>query len=98
MAIAIGLSHDASHVVGELHRVAVLQHPHALLNLNETSTCVKFLIFIKMGQPRPLLSFIFGLFKQTYLQILQQINVKKVHPVYGAGIRTYDLRNTSLPA
>ena len=31
----------------------------------------------KMGQPRPLLMFIFGLFKQTSLQILQQINVKK---------------------
>ena len=35
-----------------------------------------------MGQPRPLLKFILGLFKQT-LQFLQQINV---HPVYGAGI------------
>ena len=44
-----------------------------------------------MGQPRSLLSFIFGLFKQTSLQILQQINVKNVHPVYGAGIRTQDL-------
>ena len=33
-------------------------------------------LFLKMGQPRPLLSFIFGLFKQTSLQILQQINVK----------------------
>ena len=30
-----------------------------------------------MGQPRPLSSFIFGLFKQTSLQILQQITVKK---------------------
>ena len=30
-----------------------------------------------MGQPRPLLSFIFGLFKQTSLQFLQQIYVKK---------------------
>ena len=29
--------------------------------------------------------FIFGLFKQT-LQFLQQIYVKNVHPVYGAGI------------
>ena len=34
-------------------------------------------IFLKMGQPRPLLSFIFGLFKETSLQILHQINVKK---------------------
>ena len=33
-------------------------------------------------------SFIFGLFKQTLLQILQQINVNKYHarPVYGAWI------------
>ena len=46
-----------------------------------------------MGQPRPLLSFIFDLFKQTSLQFLQQIYVKNVHPVYGAGIRTHDLRN-----
>ena len=33
-------------------------------------------LFIKMGQPRPLFLFIFGLFKKT-LQILQQICVKK---------------------
>ena len=31
----------------------------------------------KMGQPRPLLSFSFGLFKQTSIQFLQQINAKK---------------------
>ena len=30
-----------------------------------------------MGQSRPLLSFIFSLFQQASLQILQQINVKK---------------------
>ena len=30
-----------------------------------------------MGEPWPLLSFIFGLFKQTSLQFLQQIYVKK---------------------
>ena len=43
-------------------------------------------------------SFIFGLFKQTSLQFLPQINVKKcrVHPIYGAGIRTPNLRNLSL--
>ena len=34
--------------------------------------------FFKMGQPRPFLSFIFCLFKQTSLQIVQQINVKKI--------------------
>ena len=35
---------------------------------------------------------IFGLFKQT---ILQQIKVKNVHPVYGAGIWTHNLSNMS---
>ena len=50
-----------------------------------------------MGQPRPLFRFIFGLFKQTLLQFLQQINVNKchIHPVYSAGIQTHDLSNTS---
>ena len=37
----------------------------------------------------------FRLFKQT-LQILQQINVKNVHSVCGARIRTQNLLNTSL--
>ena len=36
----------------------------------------------------------FSLFIET-LQFLQQINVKTVHPVYGAGIRTQDLQNKS---
>ena len=49
------------------------------------------MIFL-MGQPRPL-SF-FGLSKQT-LQFRLQIKMKNVRPVYGAGIRTYDLSNTS---
>ena len=35
------------------------------------------------------------LFKQT-LPFLQQINVKNVHPVFGAEIRTHNLRNMSL--
>ena len=34
-------------------------------------------------------------FKQTFL-FLQQLNVKNVHPVYGAGIRTHSLQNMSL--
>ena len=49
-----------------------------------------------MGQPPASFSFIFGLFKQISLQFLQQIYVKNVHPVYGAGIRTHDLQNVSL--
>ena len=39
--------------------------------------------------------FYFRLFKQT-LQFLQQINVKNVHPVHDAGIRTHNLWSTSL--
>ena len=35
------------------------------------------------------------LFKQT-LQFLQQINVKNIYSVYGAGNRTHDLQNISL--
>ena len=46
-----------------------------------------------MGHHRPL--FIFVFFKQT-LQFLQQINVKNVHPVYSAGIRTHNIQNLSL--
>ena len=34
-------------------------------------------------------------FKQT-LQFLQQINVKNVHLVYGAGIQTHNFQNMSL--
>ena len=46
-----------------------------------------------MGQPLPLFRLFSVFFKQT-LQFLQY--VKNVHPVYGAGIRTHDLRNVSL--
>ena len=35
-------------------------------------------------------------FKQTPMQFLQRSNVKNIHPVYGAGIRTHDLENMSL--
>ena len=47
-----------------------------------------------MGNPHPLFH-LFSFF-QTTLQSLQQINVKNVHPVYGAGIQINDLRNMSL--
>ena len=47
-----------------------------------------------MGQPG-LFLFIFGLFKQT-LQFYNKYMWKNVHPVYGAGIRTHDLRHVSL--
>ena len=48
-----------------------------------------------MGPPRPLFNLFSVFFKQT-IQILHQSNVKNVHPVYGAGIRTHDLWNMSL--
>ena len=49
-----------------------------------------------MGKPQPLLSFIFGLFKQTSLQLLPQIYVKKCPSCIRCQIRTHDLRNMSL--
>ena len=44
-----------------------------------------------MAQPRPLFN-LFSFFHHK-LQFLQQMNVKNVHLVYGAGIRTHDLWN-----
>ena len=49
-----------------------------------------------MGHPPASFSFIFSLFKTNINTILQQIDVKNVHPVYGTGIRTHDLQNMSL--
>ena len=48
-----------------------------------------------MGHPRPLFFVYFRRFEKT-LQFFQQINVKNVHPVWGAGIRTHNLSNMSL--
>ena len=48
-----------------------------------------------MGRPQPLFRLFFVFFKQT-LQILQQITVKNVHPVYRDGIRTHNLQIASL--
>ena len=53
---------------------------YALLSLRQEMSNV-LPTFFKKGQSRPLLSFIFGLFKQTSFQFLQQIYVKNVHPV-----------------
>ena len=52
------------------------------------------ILFLKNGPTPASFSFIFGLFKQI-IQILQQINVKNVHPVYCTGIRTYCHSNMS---
>ena len=61
--------------------------------------CGKFCVlhdsfFKKMGQPRPL--FIYFRHFQTQITIVQQINVKNVHLVYVAGIRTHNIWNMSL--
>ena len=49
--------------------------------------------FFKNGPTPASIPFIFGLFKQTSIQFLQQINVKKYqfHLVNGGGIWTHDL-------
>ena len=52
--------------------------------------------FLKKWANPASFSFIFGLFQTNINTILQQINVKNVHPVYGTGIRTHDLLNMSL--
>ena len=60
--------------------VIYLGRNHYLYNVMFTLIYKYFLnlmFFKKMGQPRPLLLFIFGLFKQISLQFLQQIYVKK---------------------
>ena len=52
-------------------------------------------VIFKKKWANPSLSlFIYDLF-QTNKTILQQINVKNDHPVYGAGIQTHDLSNMS---
>ena len=72
-------------IIAGLHQ-AVIRPKQKVARLKE-----RFKQF-KMGHGRPLLSFIFGLFKQT----IQQIYVKNIHPLYGAMIRTHDLRNMIL--
>ena len=47
-----------------------------------------------MAQPG--LFFIYFYLSKYTLQFLQQINVKNVHPVNGAGIQTHNLWNMSL--
>ena len=56
---------------------------------------VKNVIFLKWAIPG-LFPFNFGLCQTNINTILQQINVKNIHPVYDAGIRTHDLQNMSL--
>ena len=53
---------------------------------------INFPVFLN-GPPRPLLSSIFGLFKQTSLQLLQQKYICEKCPY---SIQTHDLWNMSL--
>ena len=48
-----------------------------------------------MDQPLPLFR-LFLVFSNKHYKFLQQIYVKNVHPVYGAGILTHDLWNVNL--
>ena len=56
---------------------------------------IKVRLFFKKLAIPGLFFIYFRLFKQT-LQFLQQINVKNVHPEYGAGIQTHNHWNISL--
>ena len=53
------------------------------------------LTFFKNGPTPASFSFIFGLFKQT-TNFYNKYMWKNVHPVYGAGIQTHNLRNVSI--
>ena len=70
-------------------------HIKSLIFVGHKIFLFRKLYLSKRGHPRLFLIY-FRLFKQT-LQFLQQINVKNVHPVYGPGIWTHNLRNMSLP-
>jgi hypothetical protein len=48
MAVSVGLGHDPSHVVSELHRVAVLKSSHSLLDLKTSFLGIIKLMFQKM--------------------------------------------------
>ena len=61
------------------------------------SSDVHYEVFLKMGQPRPLFLFIFGLFKQT-IQFLQQIYVKKCpSSIWCRDLNPQPLERESLP-
>ena len=64
-------------------------------SVNCVTTTAPSLRYMKNGPFLASFSFIF-VFPNKTLQFLQEINVKNVHPVYSAGIRTHDLRKMSL--
>ena len=76
-------------------RSVIFASHFALLEMQRRSEMGNIWFFCKNGPTPASFSFIFGIFKQTTIQILKQINVKNVHPVYGTRIRTHDLSNMS---
>ena len=73
-------------------------HPSMKVSIMQSDNFLicKFIKIVFLNGPSPGLYLIyFRLFEQT-LQFLQQINVKNVHAVYGAGVRTHNLWNMSL--
>ena len=79
--------------MGYFSNLSCHQENSKILHCGHTGTILEMRLnkFFKWANPG-LFSFIFGLFKEA-IQFLQQINVKNVHPEYGAGIRTHDLSN-----
>ena len=69
-------------------------------NINIIKLILRFeksqLEFFLNGPSPASFSFIFGRFQTNINTILKQINVKNVHTVYGAGIWTHNLQNTSI--
>ena len=57
------------------------------------SLSLSFYLYIKWANPG--LFFVYFWSFQTKFHFLHQINVKNVHPVYGAKIRAHDLTNMS---
>ena len=69
----------------------MLDKPQTFISMGQH--CLSF-VFKKMSITRPLLR-LFSVFFKLTIQFVHQINVKNVHQVKGAGIRTHDLSNMS---
>ena len=66
-------------------------------NATPTFSITHTIVLFFLNGPSPAaFSFIFGPYQANINTILQQINVINVHPVYGTGIRTHDLKIVSL--
>ena len=83
--------HEAA-ICGKIDVVKILLDANINVELRDQVT-MQLIIFFLNGPSPASFSFIF-VFSNNFT--ILQINVKNVHSVYGAGIRTYDLLNTSL--